>query len=121
MAGSDTLTGSWTGRFDYDSVAYGTPVSFDAVLTELGSILHGEVVEPNTFRKDAGDTLLAVLSGTRDGTSVTFVKTYTDFDDADHPRYEGQVNATATVLSQSLRSWLGWLGSGRVLFLKVST
>jgi len=44
MAGSDTLTGSWTGRFDYDSVAYGTPVSFDAVLTELGSILHGEVV-----------------------------------------------------------------------------
>ena len=96
MAGSDTLTGSWTGRFDYDSVAYGTPVSFDAVLTELGSILHGEVVEPNTFRKDAGDALLAVLSGTRDGTSVTFVKTYTDFDDADHPRYEGQVNATAT-------------------------
>ena len=84
--GSDTLTGSWPGRFDDDSVVHGTPVSFDAVLTELGSILHGEVVEPNTFRKDAGDTLLAVLSGTRDGTSVTFVKTYTDFDDADHPR-----------------------------------
>jgi len=96
MAGSDTLSGSWTGRFDYDNVAYGTPVSFDAVLTQTGNTLRGEIVEPNTFRAEATDTLLAVLSGMRNGSKVTFVKTYTDFEETDHPNYEGQVNATAT-------------------------
>ncbi len=96
MSASDSLSGSWTGRFDYDNVAYGAPVSFDAVLTETDGALRGEVVEPNTFRLEATDTLLAVLAGTRSGTSVTFVKTYTDFEETDHPTYEGQINATAT-------------------------
>lgn len=96
MAGSDSLSGSWTGRFDYDNVKFGTPVSFDAVLTETGSTLRGEIVEPNTFRPEATDTLLAVLSGSRSGTKVHFVKTYTDFEGTDHPVYDGQVNATAT-------------------------
>lgn len=96
MAGSESLSGNWTGRYDYDNIAFGTPVSFDAVLTQTGSTLRGEIVEPNTFRKEATDTLLAVLSGTRSGTRVSFVKTYTDFESSDHPVYEGQVNNTAT-------------------------
>ncbi|WP_044037439.1 hypothetical protein [Octadecabacter arcticus] len=70
MAGSESLSGSWTGRFDYDNIALGTPVSFDAVLIETGSTLRGEVVEPNTFRAEATDTLLAVLTGTRKGSTV---------------------------------------------------
>jgi len=37
-----------------------------------------------------------VLTGTRSGSAVTFIKTYTDFEDIDHPTYEGHVNATAT-------------------------
>jgi hypothetical protein len=96
MAGSDSLSGSWTGRFDYDNVAHGTPVSFDAVLTQNGSTIHGEIIEPNTFRPEATDTLLAVLTGARSGSNVSFVKTYTDFEDSDHPHYDGQVNETAT-------------------------
>lgn len=96
MAGSDSLSGSWTGRYDYDNVAFGTPVSFDAVLTQSGSTLRGEIVEPNTFRHEATDTLLAVLTGTRSGSTVRFVKTYTDFEETDQPHYEGQINATAT-------------------------
>ena len=96
MAGSESLSGSWTGRFDYDNIALGTPVSFDAVLIETGSTLRGEVVEPNTFRAEATDTLLAVLTGTRKGSTVQFIKTYTDFEDSDHPHYDGQVNETAT-------------------------
>lgn len=96
MGASDSLSGSWTGRFDYDNVALGTPVSFDAVLTETGGTLRGEVVEPNTFRKEATDTLMAVLTGRRSGSSVTFTKTYTDFEAAEDPVYEGHVNATAT-------------------------
>lgn len=96
MGASDSLSGSWTGRYDYDNIAFGTPVSFDAVLTQTGSTLRGEIVEPNTFRSEATDTLLAVLTGTRSGSTVRFVKTYTDFEEDDHPAYEGQVNATIT-------------------------
>ncbi len=96
MAGSDSLSGSWTGRFDYDNVANGTPVSFDAVITQSGSTIRGEIVEPNTFRPEATDTLLAVITGTRSGSNVSFTKVYTDFEDTDHPHYDGQVNATAT-------------------------
>lgn len=96
MSASDSLSGSWTGRYDYDNVAYGTPVSFDAVLTETAGTVRGEIVEPNTFRHEATDTLLAVLSGTRSGSSVHFVKMYTDFEETDHPNYEGQINQTAT-------------------------
>jgi len=96
MSASDSLSGSWTGRFDYDNIALGTPVSFDAVLMENGATVRGEVVEPNTFREEATDTLLAVLTGHRSGTSVTFTKTYTDFEAEEDPVYEGQINATVT-------------------------
>lgn len=96
MTDAKSLSGSWTGRFDYDNIALGAPVSFDAVLTEMAGILNGEIIEPNTFRKDASDTLLAILSGTRTGSSVQFVKTYTDFKQSSDPHYKGQVNATAT-------------------------
>lgn len=71
-------------------------MSFDAVLTQTGTILRGEIVEPNTFRPEPTDTLLAVLTGTRSGSNVSFVKTYTDFEESDHPHYDGQINATAT-------------------------
>jgi hypothetical protein len=96
LAGSESLSGSWTDRFDYDNIVLGTPVSFDAVLIQTGSTLRGEIVEPNTFRAEPTDTLLAVLAGTRSGSAVQFTKTYTDFEDPDHPHYHGQVNATAT-------------------------
>lgn len=72
MSGSDSLSGSWTGRYDYDNIAFGCPVSFDAVLTETGTTLRGETVEPNTFREETTDTLLAVLNGQRSGSSVRF-------------------------------------------------
>ncbi len=96
MSGSDSLSGNWTGRFDYDNVAYGTPVSFDAVILQMGSSLNGEIMEPNTFRKEAINTLIAVLSGTRVGSAVQFTKSYTDFTPTEDPLYEGRVNATAT-------------------------
>jgi len=96
MGASDSLSGSWTGRYDYDNPAFGTAVSFDAVLTETTGTLRGEIVEPNTFRREATDTLIAVLNGTRSGSAVKFTKIYTDFETADHPHYEGQVNATST-------------------------
>ncbi|SLN34818.1 hypothetical protein [Pseudooctadecabacter jejudonensis] len=96
MGASDSLSGSWTGRYDYDNIAFGSPVSFDAVLTETAGVLRGEIVEPNTFRSQSTDTLLAVLVGDRTGARVQFTKTYTDFEADDNPVYTGQINATAT-------------------------
>ena len=96
MSGPESLSGSWTGRFDYDNVAFGTPVSFDAVLIQTGTTLRGEVVEPNTFRPEATDTLLAVLTGTSSGSKVHFVKTYTNIEESDRPDDDGQENATKT-------------------------
>lgn len=90
------LSGCWSGRYDYANPAQGAPVSFDATLEEFAGLISGNIVEPNTFRPDLSDTLLAVISGLRTGNGVRFVKTYTDFDDADHPHYSGQINAAAT-------------------------
>jgi hypothetical protein len=91
-----TLSGSWTGRYDYADPAHGDPVAFDTVLTQTGTILRGETIEPNTFCDNAGDTLMAVLTGTRRGSHVRFKKTYTDFESDADPAYYGQVNGTAT-------------------------
>jgi len=50
VAASSTLSGSWTGRYDYDNIAFGTPVSFDVVLAETGATLRGETIEPNSYQ-----------------------------------------------------------------------
>lgn len=120
MGASDSLSGSWTGRYDYDNAAHGAPVSFDAVLTETAGTVRGEVVEPNTFRAEAADTLLAVLTGIRSGAQVSFTKTYTDFETDDHPVYEGAVNDTATRI---IGRWHfpGWPGiRGTFLFARTA-
>ena len=96
MGTSDNLTGTWTGIYDYDNVAFGAPVSFDATLIETAGLLQGDIMEPNTFRSQSLDSLLAVISGMRTGSSVHFVKTYTNFDAPENPVYDGTVNATAT-------------------------
>lgn len=96
MVEGRSLSGLWTGRYDYARTSVGAPVSFEVVLSEEGRIFTGEVVEPNTFVADGGDTLMAVISGSRDGQFVQFLKTYTDFDGLDHPVYEGRCNDALT-------------------------
>lgn len=91
-----SLSGAWTGRYDYDGAGFGPPVSFEATLLETAGVLSGEIIEPNSFREELSETLLSVISGTRQSASVRFVKTYTDFDETGHPLYKGVVNARAT-------------------------
>jgi len=99
MDGRLSLSGSWTGRYDYLDPDRGEPVPFDAVLRETAASLRGETIEPNSFRPDPTDTLMAVLSGHRMASRVEFLKIYTDFEARDHPRYLGHVNQTATRIS----------------------
>jgi hypothetical protein len=87
------LTGRWLGR--YDQPAQQPSVPFEADLVEEAGSLTGETQEPNTFRRELGPTLTAILSGGRTGQTVSFIKDYQGF--AQHgPVYLGEANAALT-------------------------
>ncbi len=92
--GEDTaggLTGAWSGYYSYDG-AFGGPVAFNAWIDDTGGALKGETVEPNSFARVPSETLMAGISGTRDGLSVRFDKTYSDVDQ-EPITYDGSANA----------------------------
>lgn len=75
-ASSNGLTGAWSGRYDYDS--HGPGAAFSLWLNDDAGVLSGETMEPNSFASDAGDTLMAAISGGRTGLDVAFTKSYSD-------------------------------------------
>jgi hypothetical protein len=91
---SDTLTGRWLGRYDYEGAA--EPVPFEVDLHDAGGSLTGDMSEPNSFRPDQGSVLSAVLNGDHNDGRVSFVKRYLGFDQGDHPRYQGELNRART-------------------------
>ncbi|MCY1127634.1 hypothetical protein OU426_12275 [Frigidibacter sp. RF13] len=93
-ARSDDLTGRWLGRYDYQGAA--EPVPFEVDLHDAGGTLTGDITEPNSFRPDQGTILSAVLNGDHNGQRVSFLKRYVGFDQGDHPRYQGELNAART-------------------------
>jgi hypothetical protein len=95
-AGSKNLTGVWNGLYSYSS---GLSVSFVATLIEGGSALSGATHEPNVFGTTPGSTLTALLSGGRNASAITFVKTYDEAGPRQHyypVHYEGVLNGDAT-------------------------
>ena len=69
------LSGDWTGVFDY-GLEGRDAVPFTATLMDVGGVVWGETQEPNTFAQDAGDELIAEVSGTRSRMEVHFRKAY---------------------------------------------
>ncbi len=93
---SDNLTGFWTGVYDYPD-GHREPVPFNAVIEDVAGALGGEIVEPNTFSSAKDRELFASLSGTRQGSSVHFIKTYERLPNGGHSLiYEGILDATWT-------------------------
>ena len=93
-AQSQDLTGVWNGLYSYPD---GRSVSFVATLIESGRTLTGSTHEPCVGRDCPARTLIASLMGSRDGSGVSFRKTY----EAAGPRfgtvsYQGRLNAEAT-------------------------
>lgn len=76
--GARGLSGAWSGRYDYGGA--GDAVAFNAWLDDSGGALSGESVEPNSFARIPSDTLMAGLTGQRDGMQVRFTKRYSDID-----------------------------------------
>lgn len=92
-----TLCGIWRGEYAYP-ISSLAPVAFNAILTEGGGRLAGEIVEPNTLSQCIGaGELFASLEGDRAGDAVEFVKTYEPSAQVGHRlRYEGRSNAQLT-------------------------
>jgi hypothetical protein len=91
---AQNLTGVWQGLYTYPD---GLSVSFVATLIESGSSLTGSTHEVCATGHASGAMLLATLVGSRQGSMVTFRKTY----DGSQPDYRvvdyiGTLNAEAT-------------------------
>lgn len=111
MAEFTSLTGSWTGVYDY-AAAYGEPVPFNALLVEEAGSISGEIMEPNTFAGGGIDCLLATLSGAHADGQLSFVKRYEGLPGANHEvRYDGLVNEDLTKVEGQWRIGTGG-GSG---------
>jgi hypothetical protein len=106
----DNLTGVWNGLFRYPDD--GSSISFTATLIESGNLISGSTHEPCSLPDCPRKTHLAALSGRREGTAVSFVKTYDPpgwgYDAA--VRYEGTVSADGTEIAGSWRISPGWSG-----------
>ena len=107
---SDNISGFWTGVYDYPQ-AYREPVPFNAVITDSGGALTGESIEPNTFSTAQDKELFAHLSGTRDGSSVMFVKTYEKVPRGGHSIiYQGTLDASGTRIDGTWKASARWSG-----------
>lgn len=110
-----SLTGVWNGLYSYSS---GLSVSFVATMIEGGSALSGATHEPNVLGTRSGGTLYALLSGGRQDSAISFVKTY----DEAGPRfyapvsYEGTLNSDATEIEG--RWQIGDGTSGKFLMIR---
>jgi hypothetical protein len=97
LAGPKNLTGVWNGLYSYSS---GLSVSFVATLIDSGRALSGATHEPNVLGTSPGSTLTALLSGGRNDSAITFVKTYDESGARQqhyYPiNYEGMLNGDAT-------------------------
>jgi hypothetical protein len=90
---AENLPGVWHGLYSYP---YGQSVSFVATLIDSGASFSGSIHEPCIFR---GNTIYATLAGTRQGSAVSFLKTYEKSAGpqyASSVQYEGALNSDAT-------------------------
>ncbi|WP_300438979.1 hypothetical protein [uncultured Mameliella sp.] len=69
------LSGDWTGVYDYGLDGDGA-VPFAATLFDVGGVIWGTTLEPNTFAPEAGAELEAEISGSRSAREVHFRKAY---------------------------------------------
>jgi hypothetical protein len=90
-----SLTGHWHGRYTY--LDGGEGEAFEAHLVELSDVLTGTTSEIADFADGMDGTRRATLSGSRNGSIVSFVKHYLPGHGHDEPiKYDGEVNDDAT-------------------------
>ena len=88
MSGQDDLTGEWSGIYNYPSLY--PPNSFEASIRDSGGIITGVIRQPGEFFELAGTMQHAVIEGSREGSTVRFVKMYDDLS-RPTPHYSGTI------------------------------
>lgn len=117
-SGQSGLSGVWEGLFSYPRKYQPTP--FTAVMLEFGSAISGTVHELCNNGSSAGMVLNAMITGSRFGSAVQFIKQY-DAGQRYHGRpvkYEGALNADATEIEGQWTIPGSW--SGKFLMIRTS-
>ena len=109
-----SLTGLWNGLYSYPQLF--EPTSFVAILIEQGARFGGTTHEPCTRGSNLGGLLYAMIEGNREGSIVSFNKTYDGTGGWTHSvAYEGLLNGDGTEIEGRWKT-SGW--SGKFLMLR---
>lgn len=103
------LSGQWTGDFAYPA-NQGPTTPFVATIEDRSSHLSGTISEHDLF---SGAIIEAVLTGTRDGSSVDFTKTYGASASSEYDQpidYVGSISSDGLVVT-GVWSLLDWDGT----------
>ena len=82
------LTGTWTGFFNYPALF--PPNNFEATIRDTGGSITGLIVQPREQFEGPGPARHAVIEGSREGSTLRFVKIYDDLD-RPTPHYHGVI------------------------------
>ena len=89
------LGGAWNGVYFY--AGYPDPVTFVALLIDVGSLFSGSIHEYEGIVSERRILLYAAVEGRREASSVSFLKTYDGTGGWKHSvGYDGTLNADAT-------------------------
>lgn len=96
------LATQWQGSYGYgDSRA---PVPFTLSLSVNGGAVSGRITEPATFGDGTSANLYANISGSTDGTNISFTKTYDGHGGQTHSvTYSGTISGNGASMSGSWR------------------
>ena len=98
MTDGKNLGGAWSGAYFYRWLP--EPVSFVALLIDLGSNFSGSIHEYEGVISEQRILLYASVDGQREGSHVFFFKTYDGTGGWKHTvRYEGALNGDATEIA----------------------
>lgn len=75
MSGID-LSGQWSGMYHYP--AHYPPNNFEATIRDTAGLVSGVIVQPTEFFEPAGQFQHAVIEGSHDGSTLSFIKIYDD-------------------------------------------
>jgi hypothetical protein len=92
------ISGLWMGSFSYPS-NLGPTTPFLARIEDHDGRLSGDIMEPNTVGSSS-EQLQSFLSGTREGSSIDFVKAYDGASDAAHAvDYVGRLSGDGMMIT----------------------
>ena len=99
-----SIAARWEGKFYYASGDKRLPVAFTWELQANGTAIAGRSTEPATFGNGSASFLYAKITGTLQGMSIVFTKTYDGTAGVSHAvQYVGEVTADGTGMSGTWR------------------